>query len=445
MLKSIKQINFLKRDGRIEPFNESKMITFLEKIGIPEADAHVLLGDFFEEVGTTMKTSEVISALERVASRRITPLNPQFETYAGALYLEGVKNKDWEGRYPHLNILKQATNVDFPDIKDEELEELNNYMKLERDQRFNYKGAVIFHGKYCLALKNVKHPVNGNICTIKELPQMAYMRVAIFLTYRQPNFVENAKKIYDAISQHWFTLATPIMVNALTLRPQTSSCVLMTVDDKTDSLLDVNHKLGVMSKNIAGVAIDISKLRARGAEIIHGVTSGPVPFIKMFEATVSAWNQGGTRPGALCIYFPWYHKDVMDLLVLKSNGGTDENRARRLKYALKINDIFLTKVKNNEEIALVSPDQARDLYGLHGGAFEQAYQKYLDDPQTTKIPARDVWRSFLKNRVETGNIYAFCDDNVNKVSMLNEYVGSSNLCTEVVLPSRPSKALNESW
>lgn len=433
-LRNIKEIKFIKRDGRIQDFDESKMIRYLGKVGIPEDDAKIILGDFCEEVNSTMKTSEVIQALCRVASRRILPISPQFEDYAGILYLEGVKNQDYGGKYPSLAWWLTASNLDKTYLKDFDTQKLEEILQPERDSLFNYKSAAIFHQKYCLKLRDVKHPVTGEITSIRELPQLAYLRVAIFLGQS----LEEVKEIYDSISQHDFTLATPIMVNAMTFRPQTSSCVLMTVGDNTDSLLDVNTKLGIMSKNIAGVAVNIQNIRARGSEISNGMTSGPVPFLKVFEATISAWNQGGTRPGALCIYFPWWHKDVMDLLVLKSNGGTDENRARRLKYAFKVNDLFLRKVMANEEVALLSPHEAEDLYGLVGEEFDKAYQKYLDDPNTTKIGAREIWRLFMKNRVETGNIYAFHEENVNEVSILNEYIGSSNLCTEVVLPSSPA-------
>lgn len=442
MLKSIKDIKFIKKDGRIQDFDESKMLGYLNKIGIPGRDAEIILGDFFEEVNPTLHTAEVISALERVAARRISPISPKFEEYAGILYLEQAKNRDYGGKYPHIRILSQAQNIDWSWVKfnDEEIEELNSYIKPERDGKFIYKSADIFHRKYCIKLLNVEHPVTGQIQDIKELPQIAYMRVAMFLTSKLPGDVRVAqcKKIYDDLSLHKFTLATPIMVNALTKRPQTSSCVLMTVEDSTDSLLDINTKIGVMSKHIAGVACNIQKIRSRGSSIGTGVTSGPIPFLKVFEATVSAWNQGGTRPGALCIYFQWWHPDVIDMLSLKSNGGTDENRARRLKYALKINDLFIRKVLANEPVALVSPHNAPELYGLYGEKFEVEYQKYLDDPNTTKIPAREIWVKLFKERSETGNIYLFHEENVNIPSMLNEYIGSSNLCTEVVLPSSPS-------
>lgn len=425
MLKSIEQIKFMKPNGEIQDFDLNKMQMFLRRIGIAEEDIPTLLGDFYEEVDTVMHTDNVISALERVASRRISPAHTQFEKYAGVLYLEGVKSRDFGGNYPTLELLSSASNVDWDWVSNfdkEDIEELNGYIKPERDTIFNYKSAVIFHQKYCLGLKDVKHPVSGSISTIKELPQLAYMRVAMFLTANDGD-IGKTKKIYDALSTHQFTLATPIMVNALTYRPQTSSCVLTTVGDSTDSILDINDKIGTMSKNIAGVATNIQHLRSRGSLIAHGVTSGPVPFIKCFEATVSAFNQGGTRPGALCIYFQWWHPDVIDLLSLKSNGGIEENRARRLKYALKVNDLFLQKVIQNEEVALISPHIATELYGLVGEEFNEAYEKYLKDPSTKKIQAREIWKKFIKERVETGNIYLFHEENVNLPSMLNQYIG----------------------
>ena len=125
------------------------------------------------------------------------------------------------------------------------------------------------------------------------------------------------------------------------------------------------------------------------------------------------------------------------MLSLRSNGGTDENRARRLKYALKINDYLIKAVMNDEQVALVNPDDAPELYGVWGEEFEKRYEKYLLDPNTTKIRAREIWIKLFKERSETGNIYLFHEENVNNVSMLNRYIGSSNLCTEVVLPTKP--------
>lgn len=428
----IKEIKFIKNDGTIEDYDENRMIRFLERIGIKEPLA--LLGDFCEEVNGTMRTSDVIKTLERVAARKITPANPHWEEDAAKLYFAAALNRDYDGKYPGLGILKQCDKIDQVLLKQWEphLAELEDYIKPQRDNLFVYKSAALFHGKYC-------HDIG--LTGKKEMPQIAYMRVAMFLTTNEMRngSIQPTKDLYDALSLHQFTMATPTMVNALTTRSQTSSCVLLEVGDSTESLLDVNAKIGTMSAWLAGTACNVQNLRARGSRIANGRTSGPVPFIKVFESTVSAWNQGGTRPGALAIYFQWWHPDVMDMLSLKSNGGTEENRARRLKYALKLNDYFIRAVMNDETVALVSPHEAPDLYGVYGEEFEKRYAKYLKDPKTTKIRAREIWAKLFKERSETGNIYLFHEENVNEVSMINRYIGSSNLCTEVVLPTAAPK------
>lgn len=420
----IKEIKFIKNNGEIEEYDEQRMLRFLKRLDIIDPEA--ILNDFCEEVNGTMRTADVIKTLERVAARKISPANPQWEDVAAKLYFASALNKDYDGQYPTLDILKKYDSIDPEMLKqvEDRFEELNAYIKPERDGLFNYKAATIFHGKYC-------HEILGK----REMPQIAYMRVAMFLTLGQS--IERTKQMYDALSQHHFTMATPTMVNGLTKRSQTSSCVLLEVGDSTQSLLDTNAKIGTMSAWLAGTACNIQRIRSRGSKTANGKTSGPIPFVKVFESTVSAWNQGGTRPGALAIYFQWWHPDVIDLLSLRSNGGTDENRARRLKYALKINDYLIKAVMNDEQVALVNPDDAPELYGVWGEEFEERYEKYLLDPNTTKIRAREIWIKLFKERSETGNIYLFHEENVNNVSMLNRYIGSSNLCTEVVLPTKP--------
>lgn len=426
----IKEIKFIKDNGDIEDYDEARMLRFLHRLGIQEAE--VLLSEFCEEVNGIMRTSDVIHTLERVAARKIQPATPQWETYAAALYFAAVLNKDWGGQYPKIQALRESDKISQETLAlygPEELEELEAYLDPERDKAFTYKSATLFHGKYC-------HDIS--LSGKREMPQVCYMRSAMFLAagYPKEERAQQAKDYYDALSLHYFTLATPIVVNALTVRPQTSSCVLLEVGDSTESLLDVNAKVGTMSAWLAGTACNVQKLRASGSKITNGRTSGPIPFIKVFESTVSAWNQGGTRPGALCIYFQWWHPDVMDMLSLKSNGGTEENRARKLKYALKINNYLIRAVLNDEEVALVSPHEAPELYGVYGDEFDALYEKYLKDPKTRKIRAREIWSKYFKERTETGNIYAFHEENVNQVSMLNKYIGSSNLCTEVVLPTQ---------
>ena len=188
-------------------------------------------------------------------------------------------------------------------------------------------------------------------------------------------------------------------------------------------------------------------MRAKGGYIegTQGYSSGPVPFMKFYESIMKAWNQGGKRPGALAIYFNWWHLDVNDILSLKSNGGTDENRARGLQYAIKLNQHFIDAVIEDKEVTLFDPKDTPDLIGKFGNEFVQLYKMYEHKSTVRKksVKARELWEKLFKERSETGNIYLFHEENVNETTMLNRYIGSSNLCTEIVLPSRASKALGE--
>lgn len=414
------EIKIRKKDGRIEPFSYTKMHDFLSRLDIKDLLIKELVDSVFEDSPEFMKASDLIKIMERTAARKISPLNPEWEEVAGRLFLARIKNEKFNSVYPELQ------NIWNGDYTEEELKELQGYLKIERDNLFTYKSANIFVKRYCL-----EH----------ELPQNAYMRVAMFLMQKELNRLDKVKELYDYLSQHYFTLATPIMVNAGTQKPQMSSCCLMTTDDDTASILDTNRNIGTYSKNLAGIAVDVSAIRSKGSELAssNGFTSGPVPFLKVFEATISAWNQGGTRPGACCIYFPWWVKDVQDLLSLKSNGGIDENRARKLQYGIKINQRLIDAILADEDVVLLSPAEARELEPLFGEEFDNAYNKYMKDPKYPRVRARDLWHKIFKERSETGNIYLFHTENVNNLSMLNRYIGSSNLCTEVVLPSRAAK------
>jgi len=232
------------------------------------------------------------------------------------------------------------------------------------------------------------------------------------------------------------------MLNAATKNANLASCVLSRMGDDSDSILDTYHNLGIYSKNKGGTAVDISLLRAAGSYIKgnQGQSSGAVPFIKGVESIMKAWNQGGKRPGSCVVYFQWWHYDVLDLIVLKNNGGTDENRARGLKYAVKLNNIFLDRIESGEEVTLFDPKDVPELFDVVGEDFEKAYEEYEAKIgiKRTRIDARKLWHKIMKERVETGNIYLFHEENVNNQNMLKRYINSSNLCVEITEPSRPS-------
>lgn len=447
---SVKRITVIKRDGRKQAFMPEKMRNVcLWACDDKDFMADELIRDTEIKLHREIHIKDMFQQLIHTAVNKISMLQPMWEDVAAKLELMSIYKETYNvskpEQYPHMaDIIQKGLEHKIYDRKTvnkfskEELEEINAAIKPERDMMFNYKGLVTFFDKYCLNYSKTRK---------LELPQHSYMRVAMALMVDEDNRVQRVIEEYNEISQHNFTRATPIMLNALTPGQQLSSCVLNTLDDDSHSILDTGKNLGIYSKFKGGTALDISAMRAKGGYIegTQGYSSGPVPFMKFYESIMKAWNQGGKRPGALAIYFNWWHLDVMDILSLKSNGGTDENRARGLQYAMKVNKYFVDQFIADGEITLFDPRDVPELLGTFGDEFLTIYKQYENKASVRKkvIKARELWEKLFKERSETGNIYLMHEENVNEQTMLNRYIGSSNLCTEIVLPSRASKALNE--
>lgn len=246
--------------------------------------------------------------------------------------------------------------------------------------------------------------------------------------------VTSAQDIYDMVSKHQVTFATPIMKQS-GISNQYSSCCVMRMDDDSTSIRECVSEAAHAGSLGYGLGVDMGVLRANRSKIgNYGVSPGPIGFIKMLEASTIVWTQAGGRPVSACVFVPWYHQDIADIAVLKSNGGTDETRARRLKYAIKIDDVFIERVQKNETVTLV--ERPAIFETLHGDEFRKAYEEFERQNQDKpKMNARDLWKLILKERVETGNIYLFHKDNTNKLSMFDEIITQSNLCTEITLPT----------
>ena len=449
-IMSANKITIIKRDGRKEPFNPGK----LKKMALwacenNEYMTEELIRDTEIKLHKEIKITDMYQQLIITAVNKISMLQPIWEDVSAKLQLMSIYKETYniskENEYPSLlDVLLKGVEHKIYDKKTiakytlAELEELNLAIDPKRDILFNYKGLVTFFDKYCLNYTKTKK---------LELPQHAYMRVAMALMVNETDKVKRVKELYNAISQHQYTVATPIILNALTPGQQLSSCVLNTLNDDSHSILDTGKNLGIYSKFKGGTALDISAMRAKGSYIegTQGYSSGPIPFMKFFESIMKAWNQGGKRPGALAVYFNWWHLDAYDVLSLKSNGGTDENRARGLQYAVKLNQYFLDAVINDEEVTLVDPKDASELVGKFGKEFNSLYTNYINrtNIRKKKVKARELWEKIMKERSETGNIYLYHEENVNESTLLNRYIGSSNLCTEIVLPSRASSQTSE--
>ena len=444
------RITIIKRDGRKQAFNPEKLKNVcLWATENQEIFANELIRDTEIKLHKEIHIKDMFQQLIVTAVNKISMLYPMWEDFAARLQLISIYKETYNmskiEEYPKMSdILAKGVEYKIYDKKTvssyskEELEEINNAICQERDYLFNYKGLVTFFDKYCLNYSKTKK---------LELPQHSYMRVAMALMVNETDRVKKVIETYNALSQHNYTAATPIMLNSLTPGQQLSSCVLNTLADDSHSILDTGKNLGIYSKFKGGTALDISSLRAKGGYIegTQGYSSGPIPFMKFYESIMKAWNQGGKRPGALAIYFNWWHLDAFDILSLKSNGGTDENRARGLQYAIKINRYLIDAVINDKEIFLLDPKDCQDLVGKYGKEFDETYEMFISKSNVRRkaVQARDLWEKIMKERSETGNIYLFHEENVNEQTLLNRYIGSSNLCTEIVLPSRPSLSLDE--
>jgi ribonucleoside-diphosphate reductase alpha chain len=444
-------IVIIKRKGHKEPFNSKKLdkvVDWATEGSLPMKEE--LLRDTEIKLHKEIKIQDMYQQLIITAVNKISMLQPQWEMVAGKLqllsYYKETYNISDHNKYPSLidvieqGVKKKIYKKEFiAKFSEEDLIALDNAIVSDRDLLFNYKGLVSFFDKYCLNYTETKK---------LELPQISYMRVAMALMMdEKTNRVEYIIKMYHQISKHNYTNATPIMLNAMTLGHQLSSCVLNTVNDDSHNILDTGKNLGIYSKFKGGTALDVTSLRAKGSYIegTQGYSSGPVPFMKYFESIMKAWNQGGKRNGALAVYFSWWHLDINDLLSLKSNGGTEENRARGLKYAIKLNQFYIDAVTNDLDVYLFDPKDVPNLIGVVGDDFNKAYDEYVNKSslKKKKINARELVFKLFKERTETGNIYLYHDENVNDATLLNRYIGSSNLCLKGDTQVQTKKGLKD--
>ncbi len=445
------EIIVIKRDGREQKYDSNKM----RKVCMWACDndelyTQELLDNTRIKLYNKIKIADVYDELIKTAVNSISRIHPKYEIIAAKLFLLKIYRESWNIKtnleYPHLKeviekgVLSKVYSKDvFKTFSEEEINELNKAIDPTRDYLFTYKSLYTFYSRYCINYKKNKK---------LELMQHAYMRISMFLFHHEKeNRIQKIIDFYDMLSQQYFTLATPIVLNAGTLSPQLSSCVLSKMGDSADSIMDTAKDVAIYSKFKGGNAVDISDIRASGSYILgnSGYSSGPVPFLKILESTIKAFNQGSTRVGACAIYFQWWHYNFEELIVLKSNTGTEENRARHLKYSVKINDLLIRRFLKNENVTLFDPNDVPLLKEKFGKEFNEQYEKYEQTLGIRKkvVPARKIFEMIMKERVETGNIYLFHEENVNEVSMLNRYINSSNLCCEITLPSRYSKSKKE--
>ncbi len=294
----------------------------------------------------------------------------------------------------------------------------------------------------------LRHRTQGG--GVYETPQFMYMMIAltIFAEYPKETRLSYVKRYYDAISKHKINIPTPIMAGVRTPLRQFASCVLVDVDDTLDSIFSSDMAIGRYVAQRAGIGINAGRIRGinskiRGGEVQH---TGVVPFLKKFEATVRCCTQNGIRGGSATVHFPIWHQEIEDILVLKNNKGTEDNRVRKLDYSIQISKLFYERFIQDGEITLFSPHDVPGLYDSFGlPGFDELYCSYEKDPTIKKktIKAQELILNLLKERAETGRIYIMNIDHCNSHSSFKDKIWMSNLCQEITLPTKPLQHIDD--
>ena len=437
-----------KRNGRgTEPLDLEKMHKMVEEAcngvaGVSASQVEIQSGIQFYDGITTAEIQEI---LIKSASDLIDLDNPNYQYVAARLLLFSLR-KSLYGKIrelPHLEgQIMSCTSYDvydkeiFMKYSKEEIDKANGFIDHERDFLFTYAGLRQVVDKYLVQDRSTGQAY--------ETPQFMYIMIAltIFQNYPKEKRLNYVRRYYDAISKHKLNIPTPIMAGVRTPLRQFASCVLVDIDDTLDSIFSSDMAIGKYVAQRAGIGINAGRIRGinskiRGGEVQH---TGVVPFLKKFESTVRCCTQNGIRGGSATVHFPIWHQEIQDILVLKNNKGTEDNRVRKLDYSIQLSKIFYERFISNEDITLFSPHDVPGLYDVYGtDRFDDLYTQYEKDESIPKstIGAQELILDLLKERAETGRIYLMNIDHCNSHSSFKDQIHMSNLCQEITLPTYP--------
>ncbi len=438
-----------KRNGTLEPLNLDKIHSMVEcacggLAGVSASQVEIQSGLQFYDGITTDEIQEI---LVRSASDLISLDNPNYQYVAARLLLFGLYKQvfgaNWKLGFPNVHdYLVGGVSLGIYDgellgkYSMEEWDKINSWIDHERDYIFTYAGLRQVVDKYLVQDRSSKK--------IYETPQYMYMLISatVFAEYPKETRLDYVKRYYNAISKHKINIPTPIMAGVRTTLRQFASCVLVDVNDSLNSIFSSDMAIGRYVAQRAGIGINAGRIRGinskiRGGEVAH---TGVIPFLKKFEATVRCCTQNGIRGGSATVHFPIWHQEIEDIIVLKNNKGTEDNRVRKLDYSIQISKLFYERFIKGEQISLFSPHDVPGLYDAFGtDSFDDMYVAAERDssiPRKT-IDAQELFLDILKERAETGRIYIMNIDHCNSHSSFIDKVNMSNLCQEITLPTDP--------
>ena len=441
-------ISVVKRDGSVESLNLDKVHAMVELAcedlaGVSSSQVEMNSGiQFYDGI----KTEDIQEILIRSANDLISLDTPNYQYVAARLLLFGLRKAVF-GYHPdkppilYNHICKCVDHGMYDEelltvYTEEEWEEIESYVDHDRDYLFTYAGLRQVCDKYLVQDRSTGY--------LFETPQQMYIMIAatLFSKYPKDTRLEYVRRYYEAISTHKINIPTPVMAGVRTPLRQFASCALVDVDDTLDSIFSSDMAIGYYVAQRAGIGINAGRIRGinakiRGGEVQH---TGVVPFLKKFEATVRCCTQNGIRGGSATVHFPIWHQEIEDIIVLKNNKGTEDNRVRKLDYSIQLSKLFYERFIQDKEITLFSPHDVPNLYESFGtDRFDELYCSYESNPDipSKRVSAQGLILDLLKERAETGRLYLMNIDHCNSHSSFKDKVNMSNLCQEITLPTDP--------
>lgn len=450
-------IQVTKRNGKKEPLDIEKLhkVVFYACEGITGVSPSEVEIKSQIQFYNGMKTSEIQETLIKAAADLITDETPNYQYVGGRLINYALRKEVYNGynEFTVKQLVEKNTKLGFYDTElinyydDEEWTKINSFVNHKRDESLTYVAMEQLRGKYL-----VQNRVTNQIF---ETPQMCYILIAatLFHNYPKETRLKWIKDYYDAISNHDISLPTPVMAGVRTPQRQFSSCVLIESDDSLDSINATTSAVVKYVSQKAGIGIGGGKIRAIGSPVRNGDAyhTGIIPFYKMFQSAVKSCSQGGVRGGAATIYYPAWHLEVEDLLVLKNNKGTEENRVRHMDYGVQFNKLMYERLVTGGDITLFSPKDVPGLYDAFFADQDKFRELYIKAEANTSlrkktVRASELFSNFMEERKSTGRIYLQNVDNANDHgSFIPELapIRQSNLCAEIDLPTTPLTHLND--
>ena len=450
-----------KRDGRLEKIDLDKIHRVIEwaaegldnvSVSQVEISSHI---QFYDKITTKSIHETIIKS----AADLISAATPDYQYLAARLaifHLRKIAFGQFEPPhlFDHVTKLTQEGRYDahiLQDFSKEEFDILNDYIDHNRDLSFAYAAVKQMEGKYLVQDRVTKQ--------VFESPQFLYMLVGMCLfasydkQYDKAARLDYIKRFYDTTSTFKISLPTPIMSGVRTPSRQFSSCVLIECDDSLDSINATTSAIVRYVSQRAGIGVNAGRIRALGSPIRGGEAqhTGCIPFYKLFQTAVKCCSQGGVRGGAATLFYPIWHLEVENLLVLKNNRGVEDNRVRHMDYGVQINKTIYQRLIKNQNVTLFSPSDVPGLYDAFfadQAEFERLYEQYEQDESIRKrsVPAQELFSLMMQERASTGRIYVQNVDHCNTHSPFDPSVApirQSNLCMEIALPTQPLDNIND--